>query len=128
MIVLDENCTPLQRDQLRRWRIRTRQVGDDFGRKGLEDQEIVALLHRARRATFISLDRDYYQQNWCHPRYCLVFLDVPKGQEALYVRRFLRHPDFDTEVKRLGCVIRVSPSTLAFRRLHAEREAQAVWS
>ena len=32
MIVLDENFKAAQRDQLRKWRIRTRQIGDDFGK------------------------------------------------------------------------------------------------
>jgi hypothetical protein len=125
MIVLDENFERVQRDQLRYWRIRTRKVGDDFGRKGLTDHEIVGLLQRGRRVTFFSRDRDYYRPDWCHRRYCLVFLDVIEGQEALYVRRLLQHSSFNSEAKRLGHVIRVNPSALTFWRLHAEQEEQA---
>ena len=127
MIVLDEHFDLVQRDRLRMWRIRSRQVGDDFGRKGLQDREILNLLHQGRRVTFVSADRDYYRSDWCHSRYCLVFLDVPKGQEALYVRRLMRHSRFDSEAKRLGHVIRVNPNVLMFWRLHAEREEQADW-
>ena len=78
--------------------------------------------------TFVTLDRDYYRPDWCHPRYCLVFLDVPKGQEALYLRRLLRHRRFGLEAKRLGYVIRVNASALTFWRLHAGVEEQAGWS
>lgn len=127
MIVLDENFKPTQRAQLRRWRIRTRQVGDDFGRMGLDDPEIISLLNRGRRATFVSLDRDYYRRDWCHRRYCLVFVDVPEGFETTFVRRLLRHPRFDTEAKRLGHVIRVNPTVLTFWRLHADQEERAGW-
>jgi hypothetical protein len=127
MIVLDENFERSQRDQLRQWRIRTRQIGDEFGRKGLLDHEIVGLLQRGQRVTFFSRDRDYYRPHWCHRRYCLVFLDVPEDQKALFVRRLLRHPRFNTEAKRLGHVIRVNPTALAFWQLHAAQEEQAAW-
>ena len=127
MIVLDENFELVQRDQLRKWRIRTRQIGDDVGRKGLRDLEVVGLLQRGRRLTFISMDRDYYRSDWRHARYCLVFLDVPRGQEALYVRRLLRHPRFDAEAKRLGHVIRVNPTALAFWQPRAQQEEHVEW-
>ncbi len=127
MIIVDENFDRAHRDQLRRWHIRTRQVGDEFGRKSLLDWEIVGLLQRGRRATFISLDRDFYRRDWRHPRYCLVFLDVPKELEPLYARRFLQHPLFDAEVKRLGHVIRVAPGGLTFWRPREEREEQVRW-
>jgi hypothetical protein len=108
MIVLDENFDLVQRDQLRQWQIRARQIGDDVGRKGLRDTEVVALLRRGRCLTFITEDRDYFRSDWRHARCCLVFLDVPKGQEVLYVRRLVRHPRFDAEAKRLRHVIRVN--------------------
>lgn len=128
MIVLDENFELVQREQLRNWRIRTRQIGNEIGQKGLQDSEIIGLLHRSRASTFFSLDRDYYRPDWRHSRYCLVVLDVPNGQDALYVRRFLHHPLFDTEAKRMGHVIRVNPTALTFWRPNADREEQAAWA
>ena len=44
MNVLDENILKNQRQLLRGWRIRVRQIGDDIGRKGLQDEEIIRLL------------------------------------------------------------------------------------
>jgi hypothetical protein len=35
MNVLDENIPEDQRELLRRWRIHTRQIGEDVGRKGM---------------------------------------------------------------------------------------------
>ncbi|MGH2586869.1 MAG: hypothetical protein ACRDJE_18300 [Dehalococcoidia bacterium] len=127
MIVLDENFDLVQREQWRRWRIRTRQIGGDFGRKGLKDLEIIDFLHGGRRLTFFSMDRDYYRPGWCHPGYCLIFLDVPNRQEALYVRRLLHHPRFDTTAKRLGHVVRVNPAGLVFWRLRSDQEEQTAW-
>jgi len=42
--VLDENILKNQRQLLRSWRIRGRQIGDEIGRKGLQDEEIIRLL------------------------------------------------------------------------------------
>lgn len=50
MIVLDENIPEDQRDMLRQWRIRTRQIGDDVGYKGmrrLKQRNLGARLHCA---------------------------------------------------------------------------------
>lgn len=41
MNILDEDVPLDQRQALRRWRIRARQIGYDVGRKGIKDQEII---------------------------------------------------------------------------------------
>jgi hypothetical protein len=100
----------------------------DFLAKGYQDYEIIDALRRGRRATFFSLDRHYFRRDWRHPRLCLVFLDIPENDEpAKYIMRLLRHPLFNTEAKRLGHVIRVTPSGLTFWRPRADREEQAGW-
>jgi hypothetical protein len=40
MNILDENIIASQRQRLRSWRIRVRQVGVDIARKGLQDVEL----------------------------------------------------------------------------------------
>ena len=45
MNILDENIIASQRQRLRNWRIRVRQVGVDIARKGLQDEEILPFLH-----------------------------------------------------------------------------------
>jgi len=63
----------------------------------------------------------------CHTRYSLVILAVGPYEAAHFVRRALNHPDFDTQSKRMGLVIRVMHSGLTFWRLHAEQEARLPW-
>jgi hypothetical protein len=46
----------------------------------------------------------------------LVFLDIREheGHIAAAIRRFLRHPAFDTHTKRLGKVVRLHPRGVSF--------------
>jgi hypothetical protein len=125
--ILDENILESQRQLLQDWRVHVRQIGYDVGRKGLKDSEIVAFLLELRRVTFFSLDDDFFDPDLCHAKYALVFLDVRKQEVALFVRRFLRHREFDTVAKRLGIVVRVSSTGITVWRLHAEDEDRFEW-
>jgi hypothetical protein len=125
--ILDENVIDNQRQLLRSWRIPFRHIGYDLGRQGMKDTEIIPFLHQLRRPTFFTGDQDFYKPNLCHARYCLVYLAVEKSEVAIFVRRLLRHREFDTEAKRMGTVIRVSHAGLSVWRLHAEKEVHFDW-
>ncbi|HLB47079.1 MAG TPA: hypothetical protein VJL59_08625 [Anaerolineales bacterium] len=127
MNVLDENISIVQRNRLKGWRISVRHIGYDVGRKGMKDDEVIPFLRSLSRPTFLTLDWDYYRRNLCHARFCLVYLDVKRDEAATFIRRLLRHPDFNTQAKRMGKVIRVSQAGLAVWRLHAEQEALIDW-
>ena len=127
MNVVDENVLESQRQLLRDWRVPVRQIGHDVGRKGLKDREILAFLLRLRRVTFFTLDSDFYDRTLCHAKYGLVHLDVRKQEAAIFVRRFLRHPEFDTVAKRMGKIARVSSAGITVWPLHAEREVSFEW-
>jgi hypothetical protein len=73
---------------------------------------LIPLLLRHSSPTFFTHDEDFWRQSLIHPGYCLVWLDMEDTHGALYVRRFLRHVDFDTKAKRLGKVVRVHPDGL----------------
>ena len=128
MIVLDENFPESQRQLLRGWRIPIRQIGYEVGRKGMKDDEIIPVLLRLRHPTFFTLDYDFYKRGLCHARYCLVCLDVGQYEAAVFVRRLLRHREFDTEAKHMGAVIRVSHRGLSVWRLHAEKAVRLGWA
>jgi hypothetical protein len=113
VIILDENFPESQRQLLRGWRVPIRQIGYELGRKGLQDEEIIPFLLRRRSSTFFTLDLGFYRRQLCHARYCLVCLDVGQYEAAVFVRRLLRHKEFDTEAKRMAAVIRVSQRGLA---------------
>jgi hypothetical protein len=93
----------------------------------MKDQEILTLLHGLRRPTFLTRDEDFYARHLCHARYCLVYLAVAKDEVALFVRRLLRHREFNTVAKRMGAVVRVSHVDLAVWRLHAEQVIHVPW-
>ena len=127
MNVLDENVRADQRELLRDRRIPVRHIGHDIVSKGIQDDNIIPLLLRLRRPTFFTCDSDFYQRRLCHPRYCLVYLAIDDLSVAVYVRRVLRHPSFNTEAKRMGTVIRASSSGLTVWRLHAGQQETASW-
>ena len=127
MNILDENILSEQRQLLKMWRITSRQIGDDAGRKGMQDEEIIPLLHRSDRPTFFTRDNDFYRRHLCHSGYCLAYLDVGRYEVANFVRRLLRHRQFGTRAKRMGTVIRVFHGGLAVWYLHAEKESRFGW-
>lgn len=127
MNILDENVRADQRGLLQSWGIPIQQVGVDVGRKGLKDDEIIPLLHQLRDTTFFTRDLGFYNRALCHVRYCLVCLVVEKDEVAVFVRRFLRHPEFDEKAKRMNVVIRVSPAKISLWRRNAPREDEIKW-
>src|SRR6266571_3280883 len=112
MLVLDENLPAGQRLLLRKWRIHFRVVGVDVASWGTHDENLIPWLHRLARPTFFSLDRDFYRPVWANPNYCLVWLDVTDDRAAEFIRRFLQHPVFGTQAKRMGRVVRVHAEAL----------------
>ncbi len=129
MILLDENIPEDQCDLLRGWRFRFHQIGQDFGRQGIKDEtQILPLLHKLDRATFFTRDLGFLDQNWCHPRYALVGLAVSQNEVARFIRRFLRHPSFNSKARRMGMVIRVSAADLRVWRRRGEPEEMVAWS
>lgn len=110
------------------WRANVRQIGVELGRSGMKDAEIVPLLHRLTRPTFFTLDADFFRHSLCHPRYCLVFLDVEQYEAATLIRRLLKHTAFDSAAKRMGCVLRVSQPGIAVWRLHQTDRTLLDWA
>jgi hypothetical protein len=109
MIVVDENIAEDQCRRLRRWRIRFRQIGQDIGRQGMQDdQDIIPLLHQLDRPTFFTRDLGFFRLRLCRADYSLVCLAIRQNEAARFIRRFLRHPAFNTKAKRAGTVVRVS--------------------
>jgi hypothetical protein len=112
--LLDENFPEDQWPLLREWHIPFRQIGCDISHLGAKDSEIIPLMHRHRRVTFFTQDRDFFKQSLVHAAYCLVLLDVRADDAAWFVRRFLRHPRFKSQTKRMGNVVRVHYARIEF--------------
>jgi hypothetical protein len=128
MIILDENFPDSQRQLLQGWRVSFKQIAFEIGREGLKDDEIIPLLHQLNKPTFFTLDDDFFKRQLCHAQYCLIYLDVAQYESAAFIRRTLKHPDFNTKAKRMGHVIRVSHKGLTIWKLHAQEKSQFSWS
>jgi hypothetical protein len=127
MIILDENIPRDQWEELRRKRVPVKKIGVDIGRKGLDDEVIIPLLHRLNRPTFFTLDVDFWDRSLRHEGYCLVYLDISRSTAAAYIRRLLRHPELNTKAKRIGAVIRVEPTGMTVRRVRHDDEEHLLW-
>lgn len=127
MNILDENIPKNQRQLLESWRIAIRQIGISVGNSGMKDKEIITFLQQTRRPTFFTRDNDFFKPQLCHVRYCLVYLDVEKYEAAIFIRRFLKHPGFSTQTKRMSNVVRVSQAGLACWRLNVREEIHFKW-
>jgi hypothetical protein len=114
MNVLDENLAVQQCDQLRAWRIPFRQIGRHLSAHGTLDENLIPLLHRLPQPTFFTHDRDFFRAAFGHAHYAVVHLDVSDAVAAEYIRRFLRHPVFDTAAKRMGIVAQVQTGGVQF--------------
>jgi hypothetical protein len=127
MIVLDENVVDSQCVALCARRVRFRQIARELAVRGIDDSDIIPLLHRLRRPTFFTRDLDFDRPELCHGNYCLVVLAVRKDQVAEYVVRVLRHPQLDTHARRMGKVIRAGHSGLVCWSVNAKRPVQLGW-
>jgi hypothetical protein len=128
MIVLDENIPEDQCQLLRGWRIRFRQVGQGVGRQGMKDeQHILPLLHKLSQPTFFTRDLGFFEETRRHGNYALVCLAVSQKEAAKFIRRVLRHPEFNTKAKRLGAVVYATHDGLRVWRLDSQEEEQIEW-
>jgi hypothetical protein len=127
MIILDENIPDSQRLLLRSWRIKVYQIGHDISRQGIKDEEIIPLLHHLKSVTFFTRDIGFYNRRLCHTDYCLVCLAVNQYEAASFIRRLLKHSDFNTKIKRMGKVVRLTHIGLKVWRRYAEKEEDIKW-
>jgi hypothetical protein len=127
MNIVDENIPSGELSRLRNKRIPFRKIGQDLGRKGIDDEDIIPLLHSLDRPTFFTLDEDFYDRRLCHERYCLIHLDIDEELAAFFIQRILRHRALNTKAKRMGLVIRAMPNELAVWRINIKKEARLRW-
>ncbi len=127
MNLLDENIREDQRSLLQMWGIAVRQLGAEVGQKGMKDEQIITLLHELRDVTFFTRDRDFFEQQLSHSRYCLVCLAVRKDEVAVFVRRILHHPELKTKAKRMGAVVHASHTGISIWRRNVPEETSLPW-
>lgn len=105
-----------------------RQVGFDWGRKGMSDEEILAELRRLKRVTFLTQDAGFYNRANCHSIYCIALMAVQPHSVAGHVARFLKHAAFRTHARRMGKVVRVRVSAITYWERTSTRETNLPWN
>jgi hypothetical protein len=128
MNILDANIPLEQRDLLQLAGIPCRAIGLDFAEADIGDDNIITLLHRLRQPTFFTRDLHFYRRHLCHACYALVHLDLAAEECALFIRRFLRHPRFQTKARRMGLVARVHHDGVAFWQLGGTSLQRVPWN
>jgi hypothetical protein len=124
--VLDELVGNQYYSELQRW-LSIVKVGDGFGWKSMQDDEIRRELHSSGK-TFHTQDKGYYHPIHRHHAYCLVYYDVTDKELVTYIRRFLRHPQFNTHAKRMGNVVRVTTQYIEVWSLKSENREIIEWN
>jgi hypothetical protein len=66
-------------------------------------------------------------RKFCHSCYCIVILRVDRYEAAEYIRRFLKHPDFNTHRKRMGWIIEVHKTIIKGLRVGKIGEVKFTW-
>jgi len=127
MNLLDENIRKDQEDLLRTWRVKVRRLSREVAHPGIQDSDILTLLHQLKRSTFFTHDEDFWKRRLAHKGYCLVWLNVHDGEAALFIRRFLRHPRFSTQVQRMGKVVRIQPTALRYWEFAKSTQVLLSW-
>jgi hypothetical protein len=125
--VLDENVPRDQADLLRSWGIRFRSISRDLGYQGIQDPDVLPLLLRLKKPTLLTRDADFFRRDLAHPRYSLVWFDMPAEQTAFFIRRFLKHGTFKQNSQRLGKVVRVLSRHIEYWRRNSEKLTFVEW-
>jgi len=112
---------------LREWRIHFRAIGVHISAPGTQDEDLIPVLHKLAQPMFFTLDRHFFRADWAHASYGLAWLDVADNEAAEFVRRFLRHPAFATQSKRLGAVAWVGAAGARFWRKGQPHWQRAEW-
>lgn len=112
--ILDEHVIASHVDQIRRKIPSTAQIGIDWGESGWDDiEQIIPHLHHSK-ATFHTLDEDFFKRRFLHNDYCIIFYDLSGKDFVEFFQKILKHPLFDTHAKRLGKIIKVSLTHLSY--------------
>jgi hypothetical protein len=125
--VLDELFDESIHEQLKARRIAIDKIGAGFGKTGWLDEHILQALHGSEK-TFHTRDHGFYRRSAAHSSYCIVYYEVPLAEMAAYIRRILRHPQFNTHAKRLGKVIKVTSQRIEFWQRDRSTKSIMRWS
>ena len=84
----------------------------------IKDDVIPTLLLQVRQPTFITINTDdFWLKVAAHRGYCVINFHLPAERRfdvPEMLRRVLQHPTFNTKVRRMGLVLRVSRQNISY--------------
>jgi hypothetical protein len=84
----------------------------------IKDDVIPILLHRQHQATFLTLNEtDFWRKVAIDDRFCVVCFTLPDSRVREIpnlLRAVLRLPAFRTKTRRMGKVLRVTPTAISY--------------
>jgi hypothetical protein len=120
MIVLDEQLLGRGIEEvIRRWYPGAVCFINDL-RPGtvIKDEAIPMLLSQEAEPTFVTINEtDFWNRVAISDRFCIVCMALTDSRVAdipALLQRLLRHPDFSTKARRMGCVIRLTSTNAAY--------------
>jgi hypothetical protein len=114
---------------LRKW-ITFRRLHDLRPGEMILDDRVPEILATLKQPTFVTIDHDFWQRRWCHPKYCIVYFALSDDQQELLpglLRRLWRRPEFRTRAGRMGKVMRVALTGIAFWQFQAPALQRIPW-
>jgi hypothetical protein len=86
----------------------------------IKDEAVPSLLRGQRQPTFVTInEKDFWQRVMINQRFCAICFALDDSQVAALnpvLKGLLRSPQFRTKASRMGSVIRVSRSGVAYYR------------
>jgi hypothetical protein len=128
VIVLDENFPASQHVILISKGLKPTKIGIEIATKGIKDDQIIPLLLRLNRPTFITLDQGFFQPHLCHPSYCLIQIEAKSNRIAEISLRALRHSSLRTFAQRAGYIVRASDSGISLYHMHHSKAFHLSWA
>jgi hypothetical protein len=84
----------------------------------VKDDVIPTLLRGQRQPTFVTInDHDFWRRVDADDRFCIVCFDFSDSEAKKIppiLKRLLRHQNFKTKAKRMGCVIRCTNVSVTY--------------
>ena len=94
------------------------------------DDRTPQLLLELDRPTFVTIDRDYWNRAFCHPRYCILWfelLDKQQLQLPSLLHELLRLSEFKTRAARMGKVARITHDEIEFWQFGNQEKERLEW-
>jgi hypothetical protein len=125
--ILDEHVSASHAMEIRKKVPSIAQIGVDWGETGWDDiEQIIPHLHHSK-ATFHTLDEDFFKRRFLHKDYCIVFYNVSLNDFVECFLNLLHHPLFDTHAKRIGKIIKVSLNNIVYCDVSDRQIRKVAW-